>query len=230
MVPQKMLAVWPWIPFRRGDRNVQMRSEMDFTNQSAWRPAWYRPFLTWKTFPWLVRNAGGGVCWPRWREVVDCAMAASLEGWRMRDGWREIAMNPWRRPKGGVAAAKPEASDVAAANAPLTWCEWEWQAFVEGAERMKEMGVELVVLEGDVNPVLHDAQRAELRREFERRMAEGEEKGLWRFVGEEELGSGIEAEDWRDMTHVNGVGKEKLTRAGARVLGGGEGEREVVSD
>jgi hypothetical protein len=39
---------------------------------------------------------------------VDCAMAASLEGWRMRDGWREIAMNPWRRVKGAVAEAKPD--------------------------------------------------------------------------------------------------------------------------
>jgi hypothetical protein len=93
---------------------------------------------------------------------------------------------------------------------------------VEEAERLKEMGVELVVFEGDVNPVLHNAQRAEMRREFERRMEAGVAKGLWRFVGEEELAAGIGAEDWRDMTHVNVVGREKLTRAIGRVLESGK--------
>lgn len=217
MVPQKMLAVWDWIPFRRGDRSVQMRSEMDFTNQAVWRTAWFRPFLTWNTLTWLVRNVGGGVCWPRWRQMVDCALAASLEGWRMRDGWHEIAMNPWFRWK-GTPTAKPAAADVASAQAPLKWCDWEWRAFVEEAERMKDMGVELVVVEGDVNPVLHDARRLEMRREFERRMADGMEKGLWRFVGEEELGAGLGADDWRDMTHVNAEGRAKLTRAIGQIL------------
>lgn len=108
MGPQCMMSAWSWIPFKRGDKSVQVRSEMDFTNQAEWRTAWYRPYLTWRTLPWLVRSAGGKICWPRWREVVDCAMAASLEGWRMRDGWREIAMNPWRRVKGAVAEAKPD--------------------------------------------------------------------------------------------------------------------------
>ena len=219
MVPQKMMAAWDWIPFRRGDRNLQMRSEFDFTNQAAWRTAWFRPFLTWNTLPWLVRNVGGGVCWPRWREMVDCALAASFEGWRMRDGWREIAMNPWRRSKGVAVSTKPSAEDIASAHAPLEWCDWEWRAFVEEAERMKEMGVELVVVEGNVNPVLHNARRLEMRQEFERRMTAGMEKGLWRFVREEELGAGIEADDWRDMTHVNAEGRAKLTKAIGQILG-----------
>lgn len=220
MGPQCMMSAWSWIPFLKGDRSVQVRSEMDFTNQAEWRTAWYRPFLTWKTLPRLVRNAERGVCLSRWREMADCALAASLEGWRMRDGWREIAMNPWRRVKGEAETAKPEAADVASAGAPLAWCEWEWRAFVKEAERLKELGVELVVFEGDVNPVLHAARRAEMRREFERRMAEGAGKGLWRFVGEEEWGTGIGAGDWRDMTHVNAAGREKMTRAMGRVLQG----------
>ena len=101
----------------------------------------------------------------------------------------------------------------------LVWMDGEWRAFVEEAEWLKKAGVELVVVEGDVNPVLHNEQRTEMRAEFERRMAEGVEKGLWRFVGEEELDAGIVAEDWADMTHVNAVGREKLTKAFGRVLG-----------
>lgn len=220
MVPQKMLAVWPWIPFRRGDLNVQMRSEMDFTNQAAWRTAWFRPFLTWKTLPWLMRNAGGRVCWPRWREMVDCALAASLESWRMRDGVQTITMNLWHRDKSASAKSKPAAEDVASAHAALAWCEWEWQAFMDAAERMKEIGVELVVIEGNVNPMLHDERRTEMRQEFERRMEDGMRKGLWRFVDEKELGAGIESGDWRDMTHVNEEGRVKLTKAVRRVLAG----------
>ena len=34
----------------------------------------------------------------------------------------------------------------------------------------------------------------------------------------EEWGTGVEAGDWRDMTHVNALGREKMTRAMGRVL------------
>ena len=59
-----------------------------------------------------------------------------------------------------------------------------------------------------------------MRREFERRMAEGEAVGLWRFFGEEQLCPEIEAGDWRDMTHVNQTGREKLTRVMGKLLSG----------
>ena len=218
MGPQNMLSAWSWIPFQRGDRSVQVRSEMDFTDQAEWRTAWYRPFLTWRTLPWLMQNAGTITCWRHWDELPDCAMAATLEGWRMRDGWREIVLHPWRRvPEAGEEAEKEK--DGASVKIPaLVWSDWEWRAFADEAERLKEMGVELWVFEGDVNPVLHNERRTEMRAEFERRMAEGVEKGLWRFVREEKLNADIQAEDWRDMTHVNAVGREKLTRAMGRVL------------
>lgn len=218
MGPQNMLAAWSWIPFRRGDRSVQVRSEMDFTDQAEWRTAWYRPFLTWETLPWLMRNAGASACWRHWDELPDCAMAATLEGWRMRDGWREIVMHPWRRVPGADGEEGKEKEGASVKMPALVWSDWEWRAFVDEAERLKGMGVGLWVFEGDVNPVLHNARRAEVRAEFERRMAEGVEKGLWRFVGEAELDAGIEPDDWRDMTHVNATGREKLTRAIGRVL------------
>lgn len=219
MGPQNMLAAWAWFPFRNGDCCVQMRSEMDFTNQAEWRTSWYRPFLTWRTLPWLMRAVGAPICLRHWDELPDCAAAATLEGWRMRDGWREIVFHPWRR-----VLEKVESEDKTAVPAELPaleWVEGEWLAFVAGAERMKEAGVELVVVEGDVNPVLHNPQRTQMRKEFERRMVEGAEKGLWRFVGEEELNAEIAADEWADMTHVNTAGREKLTRAIGRVLEAG---------
>lgn len=217
MVPQNMLAAWSWIPFRKGDLCVQVRSEMDFTNQAEWRTSWYRPFLTWRTFPWLLRNAGTAVCRARWQELADCAMAASLEGWRMRDGWREIARHFWRCvPPPETSPAVPPAKGTQAD--PLRWEEREWRAFVSEAEELKAAGVELLVFEGDVNPVLHNPQRTEMRNEFERRMAEGESKGLWRFVGDAELDAGIGPDEWSDTVHVDAAGREKLTRAMGRVL------------
>ena len=222
MGPQNMLAAWSWIPFRRGARSVQVRSEMDFTDQAEWRTAWYRPFLTWRTLPWLMRNVGAAASWRHWNEMPDCAMAASLEGWRMRDGWREIVLHPWRRMPETVGEEEKEKAEAAVKMPTLVWSDWEWRAFVDEAERLKEMGVALWVFEGNVNPVLHDARRAETRAEFERRMEEGAAKGLWRFVTEKELDAGIEAADWRDMTHVNAAGREKLTRSMGRVLIGEE--------
>ncbi len=220
MVPQNMLAMWSWIPFRRGDRCVQLRSEMDFTDQAEWRTSWYRPFLTWETLPWLMANAGGSVCGTHWREVADCVLAASLEGWRMRDGWRELAMNPWRRLPG---TGNQEMANPAGRRptVPLEWSEWEWRAFMAEAERLKRAGGELWVFEGNVHPLLHGERRTVMRHEFERRMAQGEAEGLWRFVGEAELGAEIESRDWRDMTHVNAEGRRKLTQAMGWILRGG---------
>jgi hypothetical protein len=216
MTPQHMLAAWKWIPFRSGDCCVQMRSEMDFTDQAEWRTSWYRPFLTWRTLPWLMRTAGTAVCLRHWNELPDCAAAATLEGWRMRDGWREIVFHPWRRVP--EEAGREEKTAVSGNLPALVWMDGEWRAFVAGAEWIKEAGGELWVFEGDVNPVLHNERRAEIRAEFERRMAEGVEKGLWRFVGEKELNAGIGADDWADMTHLNAVGRKKLTRAMGRML------------
>ena len=217
MIPQSTLAMWSWIPFRRGDRCVQLRSEMDFTNQAEFRTSWYRPFLTWKSLPMVLANAGRAVCARHRRELVDCAMAASLEGWRMRDGWREIAMNSWKRMPGPEAAEKREAKS---GPEPLVWADWEWRAFEKEAALLKEAGVEFWVFEGDVNPVLHNEERTAFRAEVERRMAEGAAEGKWRFVTLVEQDAGIGPEDWADMTHLNDVGREKLTRAMGRVLEG----------
>jgi hypothetical protein len=49
-------------------------------------------------------------------------------------------------------------------------------------------------------------------------MKSGAAAGKWRFIPREELEAGIGEEDWRDMTHVNAAGREKLTRAMGRVL------------
>lgn len=217
LVPQNMLAMWPWIPFRRGDRCVQLRSEMDFTNQGEFRPSWYRPFLTWQSLSLVLENAGREVCVRHWREVVDCAMAASLEGWRMRDGWREIALNFWKRSE-IVRLESGETREDERGNKPLIWAEWEWRAFEKAAELLRGVGVEFWVFEGDVNPVLHNAERRAMRAEVERRMAEGAAEGKWRFVPLAEQGAGIGPEDWADMVHLNREGRAKLTRAIGRKL------------
>ncbi len=215
--PQNMLAMWPWIPFRPGDRCVQLRSEMDFTNQGEFRSAWYRPFLTWKSLSMVLGNAGREVCMRHWREVVDCAMAASMEGWRMRDGWREIVLNFWERSE-IVRPGSGKSREWDEANKPLVWAEWEWRAFEKAAELLRAAGVEFWVFEGDVNPVLHNTERMTVRAEVERRMAEGASEGKWRFVPLGEQRAGIGAEDWADMVHLNQMGRDKLTRAIGRRL------------
>lgn len=213
MVPQNMLAMWPWIPFRRGDRCVQLRSEMDFTNQSEFRASWFRPFLTWRSLPMVLENAGRAVCRQHWREVADCAMAASLEGWRMRDGWREIALAFWKRNEKILPENDGEARKEDEGGKPLIWAEREWRAFEKTAELLQGAGIEFWVFEGDVNPVLYNAERMSLRAEVERRMMAGAAEGKWRFVPLAAQGTGIGPEDWADMVHLNQEGRAKLTRA-----------------
>ena len=83
---------------------------------------------------------------------------------------------------------------------------------------LRAAGVEFWVFEGDVNPVLHNAERMAVRADVERRLAEGAAEGKWRFVPLAEQGAGIGPEDWADMEHLNREGRAKLTRAIGRTL------------
>jgi hypothetical protein len=216
MWPQSMLAMWGRFPFRRGDVCVQIRSAFDFLGKPEFDADWFRPVASMAGAGGVLRTAGAGIVARHAGKTVDFLLAASLEGWRMRDGMRALAMQWMREPgrDGGTAVSRGKRP----AWESETWDEWQWRAFAEGARRMKSAGVSFQVFEGDVNPSLRDEAWKGKRREWLARMEAGEREGLWHLVGLEEQDAGLAPGEWVDATHVNAVGREKLTRAMGRIL------------
>ena len=219
MWSQSMLAMWGRFSFRPGDLCVQIRSPFDFLGKSEFDADWFRPVASMEGAGMVLRTAGWRIGFRNGGKVVDYLLATSLEGWRMRDGMRKIVVR-FLGKEGGSGGGSGIHKGRRPSWGEATWSEWQWRAFVEGARKMRASGIGFLVLEGDINPSLHDAGWNEKREEWLARMKAGEREGLWRFVGLEEQDERLLPGDWSDGTHLNPTGQEKLTRAIGRVLDG----------
>lgn len=92
MWSQSMLAMWGRFSFRPGDLCVQIRSPFDFLGKSEFDADWFRPVASMEGAGMVLRTAGWRIIFRNGGKVVDYLLATSLEGWRMRDGMRELVV------------------------------------------------------------------------------------------------------------------------------------------
>lgn len=214
LTPLKALAMLSYVPFRSGDVCVQYLSEFDFTNQEEFPHAWFRPYASWKTLPDVVRCLAVPVRLRRWRELTDSALAATFEGWRIRDFARHVCFHFWRA---GAAAGGPEdppdpAAAAAQARGPLRFSAAEQRAFAAFTRRLEARQVALTVFEGDVNPAILSPVRLQAKKEVRRKLAGFDGMPNYRYVPVADQGLPPGPGIWRDMTHLNAAGRDLLTR------------------
>ena len=218
--PLKALAMMAYVPYVPGDICVQYLSELDFTNQEEFPHSWFRPFASWQTWSDVVRCISPRARFGYWRRAVDYLLAATFESWRDRDFIRQIAIHFWKSGNTGDAPSGKE--DLPAmfeqARSHLTLMPTEWKAFHAYAERLEEMGVRMLVFEGDVNPRLHSEHRLRMKQKVREDVSSFATGPARRYVSLEEQGLGLSADDWADFGHLNATGREKLTRRMAREL------------
>lgn len=221
MTPLKALAMGTYIPFEPGDVCVQYLSEFDFTNQEEFPFAWFRPYASWRTLPSVMSCIPKAVWLRQWRQVADYAAAATTEWWRTRDFLRHVGFH--FLPAGADSAPDPAIQDplVAAeqARGVLRFSEAEWRAFQKFARGLKEREVGLLVFEGDVNPVIYSAERLRHKEKTRRILTTFLEGGYGRYVSKADQALAFDAGHWRDMSHLNREGCERLTRRIAREVG-----------
>lgn len=224
MTPLNALAFLAYVSLRPGDTCLMYRSEFDFTNQTDYPFAWFRPYGSWRTLPEVWACISPAVRWNHWRELVDTAMAATLESWRMRDFSREIAFHFWgrtpddrrqeasREPAAAADGAKPEHTDA------LVFSPAQQRAFVRTVELLDEAGVQLVLFEGDVHPALYSENRFQAREKVRQWMQELAQSHAFSYLPLAEQGLDLGPEHWLDTSHLNDAGSERLTRRMAREL------------
>ncbi len=220
LTPLKALAMRTYLPFRAGDVCVWYLSELDFTNQDEFPFAWFRPYASWRTLPDVVGCMPMGVRIRHGRHLADYALAATAEGWRARDFLAKIAFRfTGRGPVAAEAAGQTETAALAErARGELRFSESEWKAFRRLAAQAAGRGVELAVFEGDVAPGLQSPERAQAKADVRQQVSEFVRSGHGRYVSLAEQGLALSAGDWLDLTHLNAMGREKLTRRIAQEL------------
>lgn len=220
LTPLKALAMRTYLPFRAGDVCVLYLSELDFTNQDEFPYAWFRPYASWRTWPAVVACVPRTVRIRHWRHLADYALAATTEWWRARDFLGRIAFHFTGRVR--LPAETSGAAEAMAladrARGELHFADAEWRAFRRFAAQAAERRVELVVFEGEVSPGLQSAERAQAKASVRRLVSGFVSSGYGRYVSAAEQDLAITDGDWRDLTHLNATGREKLTRRIAQEL------------
>jgi hypothetical protein len=214
MTPLKALAMAAYVPYRPGDVCVQYLSEMDFTDQDVFPHSWFRPLASWRTWPLVMQCISRPDRVRHWRRAVDYGLWATLETWRARDFIRQILLH--FRGVSVEASALAGAPDIPAlvgqARAELQFMPGEKRAFLAYAGWLRRQGVDLLVFEGDVSPALHTESRLRAKQEVRREFAELAAQGILDYVPIAGQGLDLTADHWADYTHLNQIGRERLTR------------------
>ena len=224
MTPLKALSMLAYVPLRADDLCVQYLSELDFTNQDEFPYAWFRPYASWSTWPDVIRCVGPAVAIRQWRHVLDYAMAASFECFRDRDFLRQIAFHFWGKDRSSDDAVLSAVPVPVVSQSPfsISFVPGEKRACERFLEKLSERKVNLLVFEGEVNPVLHSPERLMARTQTREELVAGMAKKGFRYVSREEQGLSLGADYWHDMTHLNAAGRELLTqRIAQEILDGG---------
>ena len=224
MTPLKALSMLAYVPLRADDLCVQYLSELDFTNQDEFPYAWFRPYASWSTLPDVIRCVGPAVGIRQWRHVLDYTMGASFECFRDRDFLRQIAFHFWGKagPSDAPASSAMPVPMLVQAPLSISFAPGEQRAFEHFLQKLSEQKVDLLVFEGDVNPVLHSPERLMARTQTQDAVMESLSKRGFRYVSIEEQGLFLGAEHWHDMTHLNAAGRERLTQRMAQEITGGD--------
>ncbi|MDR0993508.1 MAG: hypothetical protein LBN38_02925 [Verrucomicrobiota bacterium] len=222
MTPLKALAMLPYMPFQAGDTCITYLSEFDFTNQERFPASWFRPYASWKTLPQVVRCIGSAAWGRDGGQLVDYAMAATWESWRMRDFARQLVFHFWGRPadhgKGETGALSSIRDALAAQQAELTFSPAEQKAFKRFARHLQQGDVRLVVFEGDVNPLLYSPSHESAKAITRHWLVTFGPAPEYEYVSLAEQNLALGPEAWKDMTHLNEQGRAVLTQRMAQWL------------
>ena len=220
MTPLKALSMLAYVPLRADDLCVQYLSELDFTNQDEFPYAWFRPYASWSTLPDVILCVGPAVGIRQWRHVLDYAMGASFECFRDRDFLRQIVFHFWGKagPSDAQASSAVPVPMLVQAPISISFSPGEQRAFERFLQILSEHKVDLLVFEGDVNPVLHSPERLMARTQTRADLMDRLAHRGFRYVSNEQQNLSLGVDFWHDMTHLNAAGRERLTQCMAQEI------------
>ncbi len=218
MCPARMLMTAPFLGTRAGDTLVVYWSEFDMGGAALFDIDWYRAFANWFGLRDVLSLLPNGEWRKNIRRSVELFWGCASELWRDRDGWRLLASRPLGEMSQASAGTtgKDIVREQGAGYALGLNNEPFFQMGLESARRLVQQwrtsGAEVVVLEGEVNPVIHHARTPERRLQTRLFLEE-----VCRTTGAQYIPSEAQSfvpspQDWKDGTHFNEKTRTAFTR------------------
>ena len=201
-------------------------SPLDMAANVNVRADWMRSVVSPRTWLDLVEVLTPRLAFENRRPLSELALASGLRLWAFRDGARWLLFH--------LAGRSPDAPPRQASMAspvPLVkpleikpeYVEASFRGYRHMFARLRELGYDVVVFQGEINPIL--------RRQIDDAYWEPMEKRLRTFYAANgvlhvllgEYRPQIGDDDWKDNTHLNEKGRQKLTQAVIRYLQAGSG-------
>jgi hypothetical protein len=205
-----------------GDTLVLCVSELDVIEPARIDSDWMRPLVTWRGLRDVVASLRPLDAVRQWRRVFDLALACSSELWASRDYVDTILARPWGAREASRETAeqvfKVELDHYTQDTRRRPYVQEELRALERLLGRMTGAGVNVVVFEGRVNPVMFTPDSLALREEVRGRLAELSRRLGFTYVPESAQDVDIAPSEWADGTHLNDAGRDKFTKYLAATL------------
>lgn len=196
-------------------------SPLDVGGTFSVRADWMRSLICPRSWLDVVRVLGPRLAWRNRGPLAELALAACLKLWAFRDGARWLLFNLAGRPR--VPTLRNPDGESGLPQQQLfvvdsAYVEASFRGYGLVFDNLKRWGFDVVVFEGEINPVLRRQIPDEYWLATEARIRSFLREHHVRHVLLSEYRPNIGPQDWLDNTHLNDGGRCKLTGAVIPVL------------
>ena len=221
MFALEMCAAQPMLAVPRAQTAVFYLSPLDLAANVDVRANWMRSLISPRSWMDLVAVLGPRLAFENRRPLSELAVAAVWRLWAFRDGTRWILFNLAGRTPDPVPrhpTDKTPSPLVKPLDIKQEYVEARFRGYRHVFSRLKGLGFDIVVFQGEVNPVLRRQIADDYWTPMEARMRSFFDSNGVAYVLRDEYRPGLGPDDWADNTHLNGAGRQKLSQAAVGYL------------
>lgn len=219
----ELVASQEFSDFHPANHLVLMLSAFDFGARDGLYADAIRPQAT----PAGIQHLWAAADWPLrlryWRTFMDLNLAARCDLWRSRDYVRFLLEHPFSPAQTAPPLIRTETltqqqhayGHLGRNPAMVQLC---YRALARFLADMAAKCRQITVLEGRVNPTYPSPEFAPLAADARQFLEQQQELGHIRFIPIHAQNLDMPVSVWRDMTHVNAIGRDLYTRLFARCL------------
>ena len=219
----ELVASQKFADFNSNNQLILMLSGFDLGARDDIYPDILRPLSTTTG----LRHVRTAASWPfffrHWRTFVDLSFASICDLWRSRDYARIVLQHPFSASHSDssesatpIQLAQQKAYHELGSNPEMI--ELCLNSLAGFLSEMAAQTTKIIVLEGRVNPAYPSKQIFALSQKMRDFLFTQQQLGHIRYIPVEEQNLDIPNSAWRDMTHVNSVGRELYTDMLIRIL------------
>lgn len=221
----RVLFALPYLCVGTNDVVVWYVSSRDVVATPPLHLNWMRPFSSWRGAAEILPLLDGRTRISSWRSLADLFLAASSELWRSRDYSRHVLLNAGGlndpiRTTSAQDQLQRDMDEAVALREQLDPGERtalediQFAALGRALQLLAQQGRgrRLIVLEGQMNPRWASPADQRLEARLDAELRNGADGLGFTYLSIADQGLVHSATEWKDPTHLNAIGRDKLTR------------------